>query len=81
MFINFMQRIKAAFWRVVTCDHLAKSIHQHTEACNALSVSMRQHSASLLTKGATIDSLAEDVKYLAQSERRTNQRSGQPHEF
>jgi len=78
--------------RFVTFDHLAESIREHTEASNALSnalsatirehtVALNNHSVALLTKAATIDSIAISAKYLEDSERRGLQRSGQPHQF
>ena len=60
--------------RFVTCDHLAASIREHTKA-------LREHSAALLTKASTIDSIAEHAEYLATSEEHRLKREGRPYVF
>jgi len=62
------------FERFVTCDHLAESLREHTKA-------LREHSAALLTKASTIDSIEVSAKYLASSEEQRLKREGRTHVF
>ena len=68
------KRIKTAVERAFTCDYLAEALREHTKA-------LREHSAVLLNKASTIDSIAEHAEYLATSELHRLRRAGQTHIF
>ena len=72
--MNFFTKFKQAVARAITCDYLANALREHTKA-------LRGHSAALLAKSSTIDSIAEHAEYLATSEKHRLQREGRPHVF
>ncbi len=67
-------KFKLAMVRAITCDHLADSLREHTEA-------LREHSVALLTKASTIDSIEQHAAYLATSEEHRLRREGRPYVF
>ena len=67
-------KLKQAFERVITCDHLADALREHTKT-------LREHSAALLTKTSALDSIEKHAEYLATSEQHRLRREGRPHVF
>jgi hypothetical protein len=72
--MRFFITIKQAVERAVTCDYLAEALREHTKA-------LHEHSAALLTKASTIDSIKESTEYLATSELHRLRREGRTHVF